>query len=115
MHLPDSVHRHPNAVCNAAVKRQLGVGGDGAGIETYASCKFAEIVHGLVTVPPEEGFAALKVYESGTERIAVAQLLLYISKRLVIGEIVVINAAVLAAEIAAVRYENHALERFPAT
>jgi hypothetical protein len=71
----------------------------------------AEVVHRLVPVPPEKGFAAFKIHGAGTEREAVFQLLADLGIALAEGIDVIVDRTVLAREIALVGYEYDTLER----
>lgn len=106
-----SVHTHPDAVGPGSGKRLLSVGRYGAGEETYAASKVTKVVYSLVAVSPDEGFAALKIHKTRTQRVTVAQFFGYLAKGLVDWCSVVVDAAVFAAKVAPVGYEYDALQR----
>ena len=109
--LPHSVHGHPNRIGDTPVKTLLGVGCDGAGEKAQTAREAAKIVHRLVAIPPDKGLPAFEIHEPRAQRVAVFQLLSYLFVRLVNWRGMIIDAAVLTAQIAAVRDENHTLKR----
>ena len=71
--------------------------------------KGAQVVDVHPLIFPQERLAAFEIDEAGAQRVAILQLLLYLSVGLVKRILMIIDGAVLAAKVTPVRYENYAL------
>ena len=109
--LPDAVQTDPDAVGMAAGKGQLCVGGYGGRVESDAFGQVYQVVDAVVAVAPDGYFAAFEIDKARPHFVGIFE----VSAHFVVGHIVLIflliDAAVLALQIAAVADEKHCLQR----
>ena len=109
---PHSVQLHPDTVRLRIRERELCVRGYGAGEKAYFMGQFAQIIHPAPLIFPKEWLSSLEIHESGAQGVTVLQFLPYLLIAFGQRSLMVIDTAMLAAQITSVRDEDDALKRF---
>ena len=112
---PDAVHGNPDLVSMAACEGQLGIRGDGDAPETNVMSHIDDIVDGLVPVFPQIELAALEIHDAAAGLVAVLQFGADLLHGLDARVAQLIDRAVLAAQVAAVEYEDDRLQGSPSS